>query len=101
MHLIELDKIMFHEGKDRRFKGVGRASISLINLNLKNSRGPRKSPLLIADTFLLESSGSNRNCNQPVIRVNSTERLEVNCRKKSKTQSHLGDRTLKLQKGKM
>lgn len=61
MHLIELDKIMFHEGKDRRFKGVGRASISLINLNLKNSRGPRKSPLLIADTFFwshLEAIGT-------------------------------------------
>lgn len=43
---------MFHEGKDRKIEGVGRASISLMDLNLKTSRGPKKSPWLVADTLL-------------------------------------------------
>lgn len=50
LHLIESDKIMFHKGKDRRYKGIGRAPILLMNLNLKNSRGLKRSPLLIANT---------------------------------------------------
>ena len=72
--LIESDKIMFHEGKDRKIEGVGRASTSLMNLNLKTSNGPKKSPLLIADT-VLELWGSRLNHNQPVIRAVHTERL--------------------------
>lgn len=40
--LIESDKIMFHDGKDRRYKGIERASMSLINWNLKNSRTQEK-----------------------------------------------------------
>lgn len=49
LDLIELSKLMFHEGKDRRYKGTESVSISLISLNLKNSRKPKKSPLLLAD----------------------------------------------------
>jgi hypothetical protein len=39
-HLIEADKIMFHEGKDRKYKGIERPFISSMNLNLRDSRGP-------------------------------------------------------------
>lgn len=42
LHLIELSKLMFHDGKDRRYKEIENVSISLISLNLKNSRRPKK-----------------------------------------------------------
>lgn len=101
LHLIELSKLMFHEGKSRRYKGI-ESCIYLTDKRTEKLRRPKKIHCFFADTLSWSHLEAIGTVIQPVIKANSTERLK-NCElwgKKSKTQSHLGDRTLKLQRGK-